>query len=139
MVGRGEVNAASWPSPRQLRIYHPADLHALKRDAYVEIPGDYDLFGDGTVVVLSTPGHTPGELSLVVRLATSTYVLTGDAVHDRRQLQTLTPLPGDFDADQAVNSLKRVRLLSKTHQARIWTGHDPDDWAEYARPNAWIS
>src|SRR5437867_4290050 len=48
------------------------------------LAGDRDLFGDGSVTILSTPGHTPGHQSLLVRLPKTGYVvLSGDAVHFR--------------------------------------------------------
>src|SRR5207249_8701134 len=48
----------------------------------VKLNGDHDVFGDGSVTILSTPGHTPGHQSLLVRLPkTGAVVLSGDAVH----------------------------------------------------------
>jgi len=47
-----------------------------------KLEGDYDVFGDGSVTILSTPGHTPGHQSLLVKLPkTGAIVLSGDAVH----------------------------------------------------------
>ena len=47
-----------------------------------KLEGDHDVFGDGSVMIISTPGHTPGHQSLLVRLPkTGAVVLSGDAVH----------------------------------------------------------
>ena len=52
-----------------------------------KLEGDHDVFGDGSVTILSTPGHTPGHQSLLVKLPkTGAIVLSGDAVHFREQL-----------------------------------------------------
>src|SRR5206468_11824799 len=73
---------------------HPRDLHPFptrrSSDLFgpsatiTRLAGDHDVFGDGSVTILSTPGHTPGHQSLLVRLPKTGYVvLSGDAVHFR--------------------------------------------------------
>jgi N-acyl homoserine lactone hydrolase len=89
------------------------------------IEGDKDLFGDGSLTMLSTPGHTPGHQSLLVRLKkTGDVVLSGDAVHfqsnwdDRR-------VPG-FNADKAQSTAsmeKLAHVLANKH-AQLWINHD---------------
>jgi glyoxylase-like metal-dependent hydrolase (beta-lactamase superfamily II) len=89
------------------------------------IEGDTDLFGDGSVTALSTPGHTPGHQSLLVDLArTGPVVLSGDAVHfqsnwvDRR-------IPGfNYDKAQSAESMEKIaRVLADKH-AQLWINHD---------------
>jgi glyoxylase-like metal-dependent hydrolase (beta-lactamase superfamily II) len=47
-----------------------------------KLEGDYDVFGDGSVMIIATPGHTPGHQSLLVKLPkTGALVLSGEAVH----------------------------------------------------------
>ena len=48
--------------------------------------GSYDLFGDGRLVIVPTPGHTPGHVGMIVRGATRRWLLAGDLVHDPREL-----------------------------------------------------
>jgi len=89
------------------------------------IAGDKDLFGDGTLVILSTPGHTPGHQSLLVHLAKTGYiVLSGDVVHfasnwDNRRV------PGfNYDKAQSSASMDKIaRLLDEKH-AQLWINHD---------------
>ena len=60
------------------------------------LAGDKDLFGDDTVMLISTPGHTPGHQSLMVKLSkTGTVVLTGDAVHFQGNSPTFAPGQSD--------------------------------------------
>jgi glyoxylase-like metal-dependent hydrolase (beta-lactamase superfamily II) len=96
-----------------------------------EVHGDLDVFGDGSLVILSTPGHTPGETSLLVRLPGRNFILTGDTVHLRSNLENLFPLPFDVNNQEAVRSLRRLRMLTKCNDATVWISHDPEDWAEF--------
>jgi N-acyl homoserine lactone hydrolase len=92
---------------------------------------DIDLLGDGTLRLLSTPGHTPGHRSVALRLASGgDLLLTGDAAYARRTIDDdLTPLlTWDDDAYRA--SLARVRDWTRAHPgAPVIPGHDPETWA----------
>jgi N-acyl homoserine lactone hydrolase len=90
-----------------------------------QLAGDKDLFGDGSLIVLSTPGHTPGHQSLLVHLAkTGDVVLSGDLVHfqsnwDERRVPDL-----NFDKAQSLASMEKVaRILNEKH-AQLWINHD---------------
>ena len=64
-----------WPSPLGVGRFKPE--HPVTK-----LEGDYDVFGDGSVTLLATPGHTPGHQSLLLKLPnTGAIVLSGDAVH----------------------------------------------------------
>lgn len=94
----------------------------------VTADGEHDLFGDGSVVCVPTPGHTPGHQSLRVRLPGGDVVLTGDACYLRRSLEELH-LPDVVNDEAAMlRSLGRLRAL-RDAGARIFYGHDPEFWA----------
>ncbi|MBV8917621.1 N-acyl homoserine lactonase family protein [Bradyrhizobium sp.] len=109
-----------WPGadnkPR-FKPEHPATL----------LEGDHDVFGDGTVVILSTPGHTPGHQSLLVRLPrTGPIVLSGDAVHfksnwDNRRVPSL-----NFNKDQTLASMQKLAETVSRESAQLWINHDKD-------------
>ena len=64
-----------WPNPLGVGRFKPE--HPVTK-----LEGDHDVFGDGNVVVIATPGHTPGHQSLLVKLPkTGAVLLSGDAVH----------------------------------------------------------
>lgn len=93
----------------------------------VELDGDHDVFGDGKVVILSTPGHTEGHRGLLVRLRSGAVLLSGDAVHFRDQLAARRPSGNHVDKVRGVESIDRMLALEKTEPARIVVQHDPGD------------
>jgi len=89
----------------------------------------FDLFGDGALTIVNTPGHTPGHQSLLVRLPRSgPTLLTGDSVYVEEILDD-DVLPGlVYSPSDAVRSINRMRDL-RSRGVRIITGHDPEAWA----------
>jgi glyoxylase-like metal-dependent hydrolase (beta-lactamase superfamily II) len=130
-VGQGELAFAHFPDPIGAFCYIPDQLAAMRKFNWHEVPGtDVDLFGDGSLVVLFMPGHTPGELSLKVRLASRTFLLTGDAVHLRAALENEYHFPIDADTKSALRTIRRIKRLRESENATVWITHDPDDWAQ---------
>jgi glyoxylase-like metal-dependent hydrolase (beta-lactamase superfamily II) len=90
-----------------------------------ELDGDKDVFGDGSVTLISTPGHTPGHESLLVHLSkTGWIVLGGDVVHFKSNWENrIVP---SFNIDQAASktSMQRVADLLAEHKAQLWINHD---------------
>jgi glyoxylase-like metal-dependent hydrolase (beta-lactamase superfamily II) len=109
-------------SPAPPPFSHPADYGALKTARTVIIPSDeYDVFGDGTVILKAAPGHTPGHQVLYVRLAhTGGVVLSGDLYHFPAQ-RTLGRLPVvDFDSAQN----RASRTVIEGYITKLWIQHD---------------
>jgi glyoxylase-like metal-dependent hydrolase (beta-lactamase superfamily II) len=95
------------------------------------VDGEHDLFGDGTVVCVPTPGHTAGHQSLRVRTADRELVLTGDACYFRRSLETSKlPLFGHDPAEQ-LRTFDVLRGLEAAG-AHLVFGHDPTQWPDDA-------
>ncbi len=90
-----------------------------------KLEGDRDVFGDGSVTILSTPGHTPGHQSLLVKLPkTGAVVLTGDAVHfrdnwDNRRVPSL-----NASKEQTLASMQRIADMLTREKAQLWINHD---------------
>jgi N-acyl homoserine lactone hydrolase len=109
------------------RIAAPDSYNALKnsKTVYVKTTGDYDVFGDGTVVIKPTPGHTPGHLALVVKLAkTGPVMLTGDMYHYPEEVMRDDLPPGESDKAQALATRKTVREFIRKTGTTLWIGHD---------------
>lgn len=132
-VGEGEVPFAHHPEPICAPFYDSAQLTRIRDYEWRTVPGiDLDLFGDGAITILATPGHTPGELSLLVRLSSGALVLTGDAVHIRAAFERELTHPVDVDTASALRSLRRLKRLAEAEQAQVWIAHDPEDWARFS-------
>jgi glyoxylase-like metal-dependent hydrolase (beta-lactamase superfamily II) len=110
-------------------LTHPQDYdHPLN---YQAVDGEQDIFGDGSLVIIPTHGHTPGHQSLRVRVSKGTeIVLTGDACYTRGNMdQDLLPSVA-VDESEMYQSLGRLRALRDKEGATIIYGHDPDQWKE---------
>jgi len=90
-----------------------------------ELTGDLDVFGDGSAVILSTPGHTPGHQSLPVHLPSTGYVvLTGDLAHFKDNWDNDRVPSMNTSADQTHASHARVAKLVADKKAQLWINHD---------------
>jgi glyoxylase-like metal-dependent hydrolase (beta-lactamase superfamily II) len=110
------------PIPRS----DPANYSKLKNSKTTIIDKDeYDVFGDGTVIIKSTPGHTPGHQSLFLKLAkTGPIVLSGDLYHYPEE-RTLNRLPvSEFDKAQTAASRAELETFLKKTGAQLWIQHD---------------
>jgi N-acyl homoserine lactone hydrolase len=91
----------------------------------IKTEGDHDLFGDGSVVLISTPGHSPGHQCLLVRLPkTGAVLLTGDAVHTRANWDSHRVPERNFNMAQSLVSLDRMAVVLKENNAQLWIGHE---------------
>jgi N-acyl homoserine lactone hydrolase len=89
------------------------------------LDGDTDVFGDGSVTLLSTPGHTPGHQSLLVHLKVSGFILlSGDVVHLQENFQNNTVPSLNTDKAESIASMDRVRQLIATYKATLFINHD---------------
>ncbi|MGX4804310.1 N-acyl homoserine lactonase family protein [Bradyrhizobium guangdongense] len=107
-----------WPGANnepRFKPSHPVELLA----------GDKDVFGDGSITILSTPGHTPGHQSLMVRLPkTGVVVLSGDAAHfrdnyDNRRVPTM-----NVSKDQSLASMQKIADVVSKEKGQLWINHD---------------
>lgn len=107
-----------WPGANnepRFKPSHPVEL----------LTGDRDVFGDGSLTILSTPGHTPGHQSLLVKLPkTGAVVLSGDAVHfkdnwDNRRVPSM-----NANKDQSAASMQKIADTLTKEKAQLWINHD---------------
>jgi len=107
-------------------LVQPSTYSALRGSKTVIIKtDDYDVFGDGTVVIKFTPGHTPGHQVLALKLAnTGRVVLAGDLYHYPEE-RTLNRIP-TFDDNQEQTAKTRVSLdaFLRKNNAQLWIQHD---------------
>jgi glyoxylase-like metal-dependent hydrolase (beta-lactamase superfamily II) len=92
------------------------------------IKGDRDVFGDGSVTILSTPGHTPGETSLLLKLAkTGPVLLSGDVVHFEEQFAHRGVPSFNDDRANSLASMERLTGIAKALNAILVVQHDASD------------
>ena len=106
-----------WPSPSGPRFKptHPV----------TKLEGDHDVFGDGSVTIISTPGHTPGHQCLLVKLPKfGAVLLTGDAVHIQESWEKRHVPSNNVDREKSLASYQRIADLLKQHNAKLWINHD---------------
>jgi glyoxylase-like metal-dependent hydrolase (beta-lactamase superfamily II) len=124
IVQRREYEAAFSELGKAAR-FEPGYYEELRNSKRIELDGDHDVFGDGSVVILSTPGHTPGHQSLLVNLPkTGPIVLSGDLWHTQtNRAQRLMP---SFNTDQqeTLRSMARIEELLSERRARLLIQHD---------------
>ncbi len=95
-------------------------------DSYATFGRTIDLFGDGSVRLASTPGHSAGHQSVIVRLKDKDLVIAGDAVYRQEQLEAGSDLPGrTVDNHNFRRSLQELRLFHRQYPESVITpGHD---------------
>ncbi len=99
--------------------------------------GELDLFGDGKIRLLETPGHSAGHMSLLLALEeTGPVLLTADAADNRAQWDGHEHPRALFSREAAARSLERLRDLARQTGALLVLGHDPDVWSQLRRAPA---
>jgi glyoxylase-like metal-dependent hydrolase (beta-lactamase superfamily II) len=127
VIQKREWEAGQVPELIAANAFNPTD-YRLGHEI-VQVEGEHDLFGDGSVVAIPTYGHTPGHQSLKIRLGSDEIVLTADACYMRKTLEDMH-LPTIYhDAEQMRETLKTFRRLQAAG-ARIFFGHDPEFWRD---------
>jgi len=125
VVHAKEWRAAQRPALHAAGIYNPLDFDHMTR--VQQLDDELDLFGDGSVVVFPTPGHTPGHQSLRVTLESGTVVLAADCCYLKQTLDASHLPKNAYNKDQMRASLDLLRQ-HQSGGARIFFGHDPEFW-----------
>src|ERR1044071_4770595 len=108
--------------------YRTIDFDRGGIDSYSSFGRTFDLFGDGSLRLAYTPGHSAGHISVIARLAKRDFVIGGDATYTAAQLDGDAPLaPRPFDAHNYRRSLQELNLFRRQYPGAIVTpGHDPE-------------
>jgi N-acyl homoserine lactone hydrolase len=133
-----EYEAAFGPDAAKFN-FGPALYEKLRGNPTVKLKGDNDVFGDGSVVILSTPGHTPGHQSLQVRLPKrGVVVLSGDMVHfEDNWIHRRVPAR-NFNKEQSVASMERVATVLAAEHAELWINHDKSQSARVPKAPEYV-
>ena len=128
LIGQGDWDAITSPKPAQGVNFKPFEAW-IKGESKVEpLTLDKDVFEDGSVIVLRTPGHTPGHSSLLVKLPqTGAVVLSGDAMHFRENYDAFGVPSFNYDRAQTVASMERINKIAANLKATVIIQHDARD------------
>jgi N-acyl homoserine lactone hydrolase len=130
IVQKGDRDAIFAPRPSGPpapgRVPDPKYFEGLANSKTILLNGeDHDVFGDGTVVIKFTPGHTPGHQSLFLKLAkTGNVLLSGDLYHYPEEI-TYKKIPSfDTNKEQTAKSREMIEEFVKQNRAQLWIQHD---------------
>ena len=119
----------AWAETRPNPFVNPDSFDAYKTAKTEMIDGDYDVFGDRSVRILKTPGHTPGHQALLVKLRKAgTVIISGDLYHLRDNYRFHRVPPFNVDRADTLASIDRINAILKNTKGRLVVHHDPQDF-----------
>jgi N-acyl homoserine lactone hydrolase len=121
------VHAAERDAMFAASAEHIATYSRLRDSKTIILPHtDYDVFGDGTVVIKSAPGHTPGHQVLALKLPkTGPVLIAGDLWHYAAERTASRPPEGEANKEETVASRAAMEAYLKQSGAQLWIEHDP--------------
>jgi N-acyl homoserine lactone hydrolase len=107
-----------------------ADIDNAREFNYVELEGDYDLYGDGSIMILSTPGHTLGHQSMKVKTGSGqTIIISQDAIWMQENVDGY-PAGLNYSVMDYTKSLNRLKNMRDLEGATLFYAHDQDQYAK---------
>ena len=124
LIQQTEYDAA-FLEPEKNPVFNPALYSKLKDSTKVLLNGDHDVFGDGSVTIISAPGHTPGHQTLLIDLEnTGKIMLSGDLYHfEASRALRRTPV-FNTNAEETLRSIDKVEAILKESGATLWIEHN---------------
>jgi glyoxylase-like metal-dependent hydrolase (beta-lactamase superfamily II) len=133
-----EYRAAFGAEPQKFNFI-AANFDKLRSSPAMVIDGDYDVFGDGSVTILSAPGHTPGHQVLVVRLPSrGPVMLSGDMVHLQYSWQNRVVPSFNFDIAQSGRTIDAMKAYAQKTGAVLWVNHDMEQHKSIPKAPAFV-
>ncbi len=128
LIGKGDWDGITAPTPMPGANVAGFKSWISENRKVEPLTGDKDVFGDGSVIVLRMPGHTPGHSSLLVGLKDmGPVLLTGDLVHFRENYDSGGVPSINFDRAATVTSIERMKQIVANLKATVVIQHDMRD------------
>jgi len=145
VVQKSEIQNAFWPEPGTGGPYIIGDVLPLRAPnsnypnavKMIQLDGDLDLFGDGSIIIKRWVAHTPGSQMMTVKLKnTGLAILTGDNVYFRENVdKSIAPnLVLAYDPAGFYKAYEWIRMMMATQKADYFTAHDPDAFKALKKP-----
>jgi N-acyl homoserine lactone hydrolase len=133
LIQKVEHEAAFGPEPYKYG-FTPTAYATLRSNPVKILEGEHDVFGDGTVLIKSAPGHSPGHQVLYLRLAkTGNIMLSGDMVHFADNWKHKRMPSFNFDKDRSKKTMDEIEQFLKTNNTILWIQHDAEQNATIKR------
>lgn len=124
LIQQAEYDAA-FLHPETNPVFNPALYDQTKSSSRIFLNGDYDVFGDGKVTIISAPGHTPGHSTLLIDLArTGKIMLSGDLYHFEASRTLKRPPTFNTDPEATFRAYEKVERILKETGATLWIEHN---------------
>jgi len=128
LIGAKEWEAITAPKPAAGVNFKPFEGWIKGENKVEPLALDKDVFEDGSVIVLRTPGHTPGHQVLLVKLPQAgAVILSGDAIHFRENYDAFGVPTFNYDRAQTVASMERIKKIADNMKAKVIIQHDARD------------
>jgi N-acyl homoserine lactone hydrolase len=143
IVQRDEIINAFWPKPGYAGPYIPGDLAGLRapvgsnlpaKQKVIELNGDLDLFGDGSILIHRNVGHTPGSQMALVRLPkTGAIVLTSDAAYlpENFEKDLLPSVSLAYDPAGIMQGYQWIKMMRDVEGAKVFMAHDAEGYKQH--------
>lgn len=126
LIQQQEYEAAFGENPQRFG-FKPNSYNQFNAENSKQLQGDHDVFGDGRVVIKSTPGHTPGHQLLYLDLPESgRIVLSGDLYHFTSNREHRRVPSFNFNKQQTIQSMEQIENLVDSTGAQFWIQHDKE-------------
>jgi glyoxylase-like metal-dependent hydrolase (beta-lactamase superfamily II) len=129
----------AWAESGASDVVDTSNISGYKTAKTKMIDGDYDVFGDGSAMILRAPGHTPGHQVLMLKLKKAgTVILSGDLYHTREnRLHRRVPMFNTERAD-SLASMDRIETILKNTKGKLYIQHDARDFALLPKPPGYL-
>lgn len=125
LIQQAEYDAAFGPEAVSKWNFEVTSYDKLRGSKTVKLSGEHDVFGDGSVVLIATPGHTPGHQSLLVKLPKrGPVILSGDMVHLQDNWVNRRVPSFNYNREQSLQSMEKVAGIMARTGAELWINHD---------------
>jgi N-acyl homoserine lactone hydrolase len=124
LLQQAEYDAGFGPHAEALTLI-PETYAALDREQVQTVDGDHDVFGDGSVVLVALPGHTPGHQGLLVDLPDAGPILLAtDIAYSARDYADGAVRKSNVDLEQSAESIETAKRIERECGATVWLHHD---------------
>ena len=115
---------AAFEQYEDFEVFDIEQYRKVTQSPRIILNGDHDVFGDGSVTIISAPGHTPGHQTLLVKLENYGPVLLSGDLYHFEETRTLRRVPDfNIDANQTLKSMEKIEAVIQQTGAILWIEH----------------